>query len=81
MNVKDTTNIGARPARWAVAGLVGTSFLLGACTVGPEYHKPTVPTPPVYKERGPVASEQEAGLEDSPTGRRPHDSGQVVGNF
>ena len=68
MNVKDTTNIGARPARWAVAGLVGTSFLLGACTVGPKYHKPTVPTPPVYKERGPVASEQEAGWKTAQPG-------------
>src|SRR3989442_5521456 len=68
MDIRDTMTIAASPAGWAVAGLLGTSLFLGACTVGPKYRKPTVQTPPAYKERGPVAGEPTAGWKTAQPG-------------
>ncbi|MGD1103957.1 MAG: efflux transporter outer membrane subunit [Terriglobia bacterium] len=43
--------------RFAAAILLATALLLfSACTPGPKYAKPTVPTPPAYKELAPSAA-------------------------
>jgi NodT family efflux transporter outer membrane factor (OMF) lipoprotein len=36
-------------SRWA-AGSLAATLLLSGCTVGPNYHRPTAPTAPAYKE-------------------------------
>ena len=41
---------------WAIAIVIPTIFLLSSCTPGPKYAKPTVSTPPNYKELAPSAA-------------------------
>jgi NodT family efflux transporter outer membrane factor (OMF) lipoprotein len=41
---------------WAIALLIATIFMLSSCTPGPKYAKPTVSTPPSYKELAPSAA-------------------------
>jgi len=41
---------------WASAFLAAALFMFNACTPGPKYAKPTVPTPPAYKELAPSAA-------------------------
>jgi outer membrane protein, multidrug efflux system len=48
--------------RKAAAGLVGVACVLGACTVGPEYRRPAVPTPPTF--RGQTEDELSQSLGD-----------------
>jgi len=40
---------------WASAFLAAALFMFNACTPGPKYAKPTVPTPSAYKELAPSA--------------------------
>ena len=44
------------------------SILIGGCTVGPNYHRPVVQTPSVYRDlrEGPQAQEQAASFADLP---------------
>ena len=41
---------------WASAFLAAALFMFNACTPGPKYAKPTVPTPSAYKELAPSAA-------------------------
>jgi outer membrane protein, multidrug efflux system len=38
-----------RRRRGATAGVLGLALAVGACTVGPDYHRPAVPTPATFR--------------------------------
>jgi NodT family efflux transporter outer membrane factor (OMF) lipoprotein len=47
--------------RFATGALAAAAVFLAGCTVGPKYVKPSVPTPPAYKELTPEEAKQTAG--------------------
>lgn len=43
-------NAGSAPLRWRAAMVTGLALALGACTVGPNYVRPSAAVPPAYAE-------------------------------
>ena len=50
-----------RGAAWSAVGIVAGAALLAACTVGPNYVRPAVDTPPEFKEQWKVAEPRDEG--------------------
>ncbi len=56
--VRQTADLGSKPdilgpeadIRLALIALLASTFLLTGCAVGPKYSKPSIPSPPAYKE-------------------------------
>jgi NodT family efflux transporter outer membrane factor (OMF) lipoprotein len=50
-----------RGAAWSATGIVAGAALVAACTVGPNYVRPTVESPPEFKEQWKVAQPRDEG--------------------
>jgi multidrug efflux system outer membrane protein len=51
-----------RKRRW-IAAVLATGLMAG-CTVGPNYHRPAVPTPPTFRAPAPLPAPEAASLAD-----------------